>query len=237
MGYTQYQSIREVNLDYSKTCDHCKMEFAVVLRVYGSGEAIAGHGLLNALTQAETKAAGRADEQAVRSALEQANASANLYHRCTHCGFYGAESIQNLKRAYGGYRFLRNFLTYLANAGMILVAALIVFGVVRRIGGNPHPNLARFLVLGVVAVALGIVARVFAPMSKEEFLAKVNALNDPEIVQKWLAEWKAKSPGLLESLRKEDDLMQRNAVWEDVEKLQHKYDPVSVMSAQMSAQV
>jgi hypothetical protein len=90
------------------------------------------------------------------------------------------------------------------------------------------PDIMKWCVLLILACA-GVAVAVFWwreacrawPISTSTLFSKMQHINDPEIVAKWLHDWQAESPTLLTRMTRRHG---RND-WRQLAELQHRYDP------------
>lgn len=202
MGYTIQYSTQELKLDHSKQCPHCGAYFHAIDRIYATGDATHGHGILSIMTNAATRAAMEAQSKAAASSMKLL-ANHTRYHRCTSCGLYGPDDFAVAQKAYVAYRRQRVMLRWF----------LWIFGV---------PFTALTIVLPIPVVIIGWWVARGLPRKWD-----VQDLNHPRRVAAWLADWRAKSPTLLSECNTTGgyaDLYVRQSAWGKLARLQHKYD-------------
>jgi hypothetical protein len=205
MAQVQHTVGLEKNFDHDETCDHCGKEFHVILRAQGTAQG----------------SKRKAQKEAEKNLRMESQAMSKLWHRCTHCGYYSQRHLENMKDTYSTYRSLRIVGLVFLIIGAVSFGVLLVGAIVKS-----SVTLPIYILLSLVFISCVFGAWYFRPKSKAKYEQAIDMANDPEIIRKWLENWQDRSPQLLTKMHSARNVSSVTDPYEELKKVQHKYDPV-----------
>ena len=230
----------EINLDYTQECEYCNYITSVIDRIYGLGSQELNSGF-TAIMKGNEAAIQKANDESHAQVVEK-YAGHLKWHRCVGCGKYGTKTLALMRQGLPGFRSWRNFARWFWwSFGIICL--IIAIGMIAD-ALNPRFEARRDISINI-AVVFGILTFIFAYIGNkvfsnidERFGSLMAKVNSRETVQKWLRDWQEESPGMIDKFYNGDpngyydindpnsQMQYRASYYENIERLQHRYDPI-----------
>ncbi|MBN1900089.1 hypothetical protein JW926_02035 [Candidatus Sumerlaeota bacterium] len=238
MGYTLITTTNELKLDHERTCDNCGKQFRVVFRIFGKGASSYRHSILLSLLGSDNsrKSASIAETDALIDSFSQIQKKP-CYHRCTHCGFYSKNDMEMIrvklrksrKIWHGPFSLLGRIA--LLSGTVTWWAFFLIFITFSQKYVKFKYIFLLFLSAFIISIGWYFYNKHIKYLNKNKIESLLRNINNPEIIEKWLSNWKKNSNNLLLPFlthrRSDNDLniFNRQMAYSKLYKLQHKFDP------------
>ena len=211
----------EINLDHIEECEYCGNITNVVDRIYSHEIAGVDTGSFASNTNFDN-ARVTANERSRAGAGHKLATHIN-WHRCTNCGFYGSKALDMMKRGYSGYKVLRNRVRWILWATGIFFLLLDI----PMIFSINTPEQADFAIIWTaITLILAFAGWVLGYNIRDGFEGRLAKVNNPDLIQRWLAEWHDKSSFFINNIYDDRDVSMHRASYQHLDKLQHLCDPI-----------
>jgi len=206
-------SLQEIKLDHEKVCELCGKTYEIIQRIYGRANAWGG--ISSRVTDLQRDA-----DAAIPRDLREKDARLLPYHRCTECGRYGPSSLEQMREE--GFRKYRKHAQEVWRASLVSLLAFLSglgYCLVAR------ESIGYLITMTAFSLISGLALIVSWPISAKAWSAKVDQINSPEIVSKWLARWNEKEAKESRRRTQDREYVARESSWKYIKSIQHYLDP------------